>query len=271
MSSLSKVASPSPARRAATSVIGWRIAVLVAVVGAWAVIAGREMLNPMILPAPWRVAEAFVAQIQTAQYWQALGITLYGAMLGFVIAAVIGIIVGVLTGLFVAVELSTQFIVDFGRAFPAIALLAVMVLMFGTGVKLKVVLVIVAVVFPIIIQTHHGVRSLPTGLYDTAKAFRIPTALLVRRVMLPNAVPSIVTGLRISASIAVLVAISAEVLAGAQGLGGRITDAQMNGNPPVSYAYIVTAGLLGYGVNVGLERLQRVLLRWRPPTVGGDR
>jgi len=264
-------AAPPPAREGAARVIAWRIAVLVAAVGVWAATSGLELLNPMILPAPWRVLEAFVAQIQTAQYWQALGLTLYSALLGFGIAAIIGIVVGVLTGLFVAVELSTQFIVDFGRAFPAIALLAVMVLMFGTGVKLKVILVIVAVVFPIIIQTHHGVRSLQPALYDTARAFRIPTGLLVRKVMLPNAVPSIITGLRISASVAVLIAISAEVLAGASGIGGRITDAQMNGNPPVSFAYIATAGFLGYGVNVGLERLQRVLLRWRPTNSEGGK
>lgn len=251
-------------QRSMATIALWRLAVLAGAIALWFALWAIGIFPATLVPNPWEVLVTFVRELPTVEFWQALGLTVYGALLGLVIAAIVGIIFGVITGTFAAADLSTRFLVDFGRAFPAVALVAVLVLILGRGTELKATLVFVAVVFPIIVQTQHGVRRVPQSVIETARAFRIPPGLLVRRVMLPSAAPSILTGLRLAASVAILVAISVEVLTGSPGIGERITAAQLGGNAPVAFAYIVTAGLLGFAVNAGLERLQAVLLRWRP-------
>ncbi|MCR2810935.1 MULTISPECIES: ABC transporter permease [unclassified Microbacterium] len=263
--------SAATARResATRGVALWRVGVFVAGIALWAMIAAVGIVPAGLVPAPSAVVVALAQEVVTAGYWQALGLTLWGALAGLLAAAVVGIAIGVITGASAAAELSTRFLVDFGRAFPAIALIAVLVLILGRGIELKSVLVFVAVVFPIILQTQQGVRQVPSSVIETARSFRIPRALLVRRVMLPSATPSILTGLRLGASVGILVAIATEVLSGSPGIGNQITEAQMGANSALSFAYIVTAGLLGFAVNAGLEKLQTSLLKWRP-AMGGD-
>lgn len=263
-------AAAADRRRAVPAVALWRAGVLVAGIALWAAISASDLLPPGLLPSPVAVVVELVEQIVTVEYWTAIGLTLWGAFVGLAFAAVVGILLGLLTAASSAADLSLRVIVDFGRAFPAVALIAVMVLILGRGIELKAVLVFVAVVFLIIVQTQQGVRRIPQSILETARAFRTPRSLLVRRVMLPCAAPSILTGLRLGASVAVLVAISTEVLSGSAGIGNQITDAQLGANPPMAYAYILTAGLLGFGVNAGLERLQSVLIRWRPALKGDD-
>lgn len=263
-------ATAAQRQRATPAITLWRVGLFVAGVVLWAALAAAEVFPATLVPAPSAVVVALAQEIVTAGYWQALGLTVWGALVGLLAAAVVGIAIGVITGASTAAELSMRFLIDFGRAFPAVALIAVLVLILGRGIELKSVLVFVAVIFPIILQTQQGVRRVPRSVIETARAFRTPRALLVRKVMLPSATPSILTGLRLAASVAVLMAIATEVLSGSAGIGNQITDAQMGANSALSFAYIVTAGFLGFAVNVGLVKLQSVLLRWRPAMGGED-
>lgn len=246
----------------------WRILVLAGGLALWHLVHLLGILPESLLPSPVDVVVAGAQAATTGAFWSALGDTLAGALAGLAFGILVGIPLGVLTGRFVAAELSLRFIVDFGRAFPAVALIAVLLLMLGRGIEVKVVLVFIAVVFIVILQTHHGVRSVSSTIQDTAHAFRIRGGLFVRKVLLPSAAPSILTGLRLAASVAVLVTISTEVLTGAPGLGAGIAEAQVGGNSPLAFAYIVAAGFLGYAVNEGLGRVQARLLRWRPDEEG---
>ncbi|MGM7669885.1 ABC transporter permease [Microbacterium sp. A93] len=256
--------APREPRTGGIGIRTWRVLVFVAGIGLWYLIHLLGIFPDSLLPSPVDVATAWAEALTTGAYWTALGDSLAGALLGLAFGILVGIPLGILTGRFVAAELSLQFIVDFGRAFPAVALIAVLVLMLGRGLEMKAVLVFIAVVFIVILQTHHGVRSVSASIKDTAHAFRIRGGLFVRKVLLPSAAPSIMTGLRLAASVAILVAISTEVLTGSPGLGASIADAQVGGNSPLAYAYIITAGLLGYGVNEGFGRAQSRLLRWQP-------
>ena len=270
-SSAPRRAARRPSRRGRRArLAAWRLGFGAAVLALWIVVVEIGLFPLALLPSPGSVVVSLAQELLTTVYWTSLGLTLGGAAIGFSAAAVIGIAVGVLTGTSRAAEASLRLLVDFGRAFPAVALITVLVLILGRGIELKAVLVFVAVVFPVILQTQQGIRNVPTSVLETARAYRVPQALIVRRIMLPSATPSILTGLRLAASIGVLVAISTEVLSGSAGIGDRITSAQIAGASSLSYAYIVTAGALGYGMNVGLAKLQDTLLRWRPSMPGGE-
>jgi ABC-type nitrate/sulfonate/bicarbonate transport system permease component len=246
------------------AILSWRVLVLVAGAALWFLLYQLEVFPASLLPSPVEVAGAGFQALTTSAYWTVLGDTITGALVGLAFGTAVGIPLGILTGRFAAAELSVRFLVDFGRAFPAVALVAVLVLILGRGLEVKAVLVFVAVVFIILLQTQHGVRSVSASIVETTQAFRIRGGLFVRKVLLPSAAPSIMTGLRLAASVAVLVTISAEVLTGAPGLGAAIAEAQVGGNSALAYAYIITAGLLGYAVNVGLGQAQSRLLRWQP-------
>lgn len=261
------VRAPAPQSREsreAGEILRWRVVVLFGALGVWYLVHLMGIFPPGLLPSPIGVAGEWFSAVLSADYWTVLGQTLLGAVVGLAIGALVGIPVGILTGRFVAADLSLRFLIDFGRAFPAIALVAVLVLMLGTGIEIKVVLVFFAVVFIMILQTQHGVRSVASSIVDTTQAFQIHGGLFVRKVLVPSAAPSIMAGLRLAASVAVLVTIGVEVLTGAPGLGARIGEAQVGGNAQLSYAYIGTAGILGYLVNFVLGRLQARVLRWQP-------
>lgn len=256
--------APRGPRLGGIGIIPWRILVFAAGIALWYLTHLTGIFPAGLLPSPVAVFTEWAQALVTASFWAILGDTVAGALVGLAFGIVAGIPVGILTGRFVAAELSVRFLVDFGRALPAVALVAVLLLMLGRGIEVKVVLVFVAVVFIIILQTQHGVRSVSTSIVDTTHAFRIRGGLFVRKVLLPSAAPSILAGLRLAASVAVLVTISTEVLTGSPGLGASIAEAQLGGNSALAYAYIVYAGLLGYAVNMGLGWVQGRLLRWQP-------
>lgn len=258
----------SAAARARTTVLWWRIGVLVGALALWWAIAAAGVLPQSLVPNPVDVVVELVHLAPTAELWGAVAATLGAALIGLLLAIIVGIPVGVITGRFERAELSARFLLDFGRAFPAIALVGVLVLMLGRGIEMQAVLVWIAVVFPIAIQTQHGVRRVEPMVEETCSAFRIPTGLYIRKVLLPSAAPYIMTGLRLAASVSVLVAISAEVLTGAPGIGSRIADAQLGSNAPKAFAFIVVAGLLGYLANIGVAAIQRGVIKWRP--TGGE-
>jgi NitT/TauT family transport system permease protein len=104
-------------------------------------------------------------------------------------------------------------------------------------------------VFPVFLQAQYGARSVPPMIAETVRAYRIPRLLRFRRVILPSATPSIMTGLRLAATTSVLVAIGVEILTTLPGIGHEVTQQQQSGNSDAAFAYIFTAGILGYGIN----------------------
>ncbi|HJF13357.1 MAG TPA: ABC transporter permease [Enteractinococcus helveticum] len=246
-----------------------RVLVLFVVIGIWWLIAATALLPETLVPDPIAVIVELGRLSITAEFWQAIIATLSGAMLGLAASIVVGIPLGVVSGRFWRVERSVNFLVDFGRAFPAVALVGVLVLMLGRGIEMKSVLVFIAVMFPLIIQTQHGVQQVNPMIQETCHAFRIPQGLYIRKVLLPAAMPSIMTGLRLAASVAVLVAISAEVLTNAPGIGQKIAEAQIGSNAPKAFAFIVASGVLGYLVNYAVSAAQNRIIGWRPAQ-GGD-
>lgn len=248
----------------ARSIALWRVAVLVGAIALWYLIFLTGMLPKGLLPNPFTVFAELIGAFLTPTYWNAVGATLGGALYGLIVAILIGIPVGLFTGRFRLAELSGRFLLDFGRAFPSIALIPVLIMMMGRGIEMKAFVVFFAVVFPIIIQTQHGARRIDPTVVETCDAFRIPGPLFLRRVVLPTAAPFILTGLRLAASISVLVSIGTEVITGAAGLGAELTNAQVDGNSSLAFAYIISAAALGWGVNTVIAFAQEHLIRWRP-------
>ncbi|WP_405726016.1 ABC transporter permease [Streptomyces sp. NBC_00028] len=236
----------------------------------WALIAAVGVVSSTALPGPASVAAALGDLLGSGAFWQAMGETLRGAVTGLLVAIAVGIPVGLVTGVYAAAEESSRLLMEILRSFPVIALLPVFLLVLGSTPGMKATVVFIACVFPVLLQAQYGARSVSQAVHETVRGYRIPRMLRMRRVVLPAAAPSIMTGLRLAATTSVLVSIGVEVLTTLPGMGHMIMESQQAGASAKAYAYILTAGAIGYTITLLAQRAERRLLRWRPPAHAGE-
>ncbi|MFC7264368.1 ABC transporter permease [Streptomyces lutosisoli] len=248
-----------------------QLGALAAVLGLWALIAAIGVVSSTALPGPGSVAAALWQLAGSGTFWEAVGDTLRGAVTGLVVAVAVGIPVGLVTGVYAAAEESSRLLVEILRSFPVIALLPVFLLVLGSTPGMKATVVFIACVFPVLLQAQYGARSVPPAVHETVRSYRIPRLLRFRRVVLPGSVPSIMTGLRLAATTSVLVSIGVEVLTTLPGIGHMIMESQQAGASARAYAYIFSAGAIGYSITLLAQFAEHRLLRWRPPVhTGGE-
>lgn len=243
-----------------------QLCALLAVLATWALIRASDVISATALPGPLAVLAEYVDVARGAEFWLAVADTLRGAVTGFVVAAVVGVPLGLVTGTYTAAERSSRLLVDILRSFPVIALLPVFLLVLGSTPSMKATVVFIACVFHVFLQAQYGARGVDPTIHETVLSYRIPGVLRFRKVILPSATPSIMTGLRLAATTSVLVAIGVEVLTTLPGIGHMVVQEQQAGESAAAYSYIITAGLIGYTINLVSQLLENRLLRWRPPT-----
>lgn len=217
---------------------------------------------PEITPSIYEIVISVGGAFVSSNFWFALGHTMYAASLGWIISCLVGVTFGLLIGTIRPLYLSSSLLVEFGRAFPTIALMPVVMLILGATLQMKVTLVVLAALWPILIQSIQGARRLDPGITAATKVFQIPRGLWFRRVLLPAAMPFVATGVRISASISILSAVGVEVLTQVPGLGRLITLAQEAGRWDNAFAYLFFAGVFGWMIAALLNKAEHKLLAW---------
>jgi ABC-type nitrate/sulfonate/bicarbonate transport system permease component len=194
--------------------------------------------------------------------WIAVGNTLLGIAAGLSIAATIGIPAGVLIGSSTWLNRATKVTIEFLRPVPSVALVPLAILLYGNGLASKIFLVAYAALWPILVQTIYGMRDIDPVATDTARSFNFTKLQRLILVSGPCALPYALTGLRIAVAIAVMLAVTAELIIGSPGLGKEISLARQVGDVSGMYAAIVATGALGWTLNAILVRLERRVLFW---------
>lgn len=188
--------------------------------------------------------------------------TLAGWGAGLAIAFALALPAGVLLGQSALLYRLTAGPVELLRPIPSVAFVPLVVLTLGSGLEAKVFLVAFAAFWPLLIHAIYGIRDLDPQLLETARSLGMGRASRLFRVALPGALPYVATGLRTASSLALVLAVIAELVIGAPGLGRSISLAQAGGAVANMYALIVFVGILGWGLNGVFARLERYLLRW---------
>ncbi|MFT4083507.1 MAG: ABC transporter permease [Nocardioides sp.] len=250
-------------RRLASQAFVW-----VLVAAAWELVCALHVVSPDLLPSLRSVAKAAPELLTESRFWDATGSTIGGAAIGFALSLAIGIPLGLFLGRAQFAERSTQLVLDFFRAFPPVAVMPVLLLLYGVTLKMKVIVVILACVWPVLIQSIYGAKSLDAAVVDTVRAYRIPRMLTFVQVVLPSATPFIVTGVRIAATTSVLVAVAVEIITSSAGLGRLIGTLQFDRQTPMAYVCIFAGGIMGYLINWLVKILEDRLLAWRPTDSG---
>jgi ABC-type nitrate/sulfonate/bicarbonate transport system permease component len=202
--------------------------------------------------------------VGTGEYWTAILETLEGWALGLGIAILTAIPAGIVIGSNRMLYRAFRPIIEFLRPVPAVALIPVAVLVYGTGLESKAFLAAFASFWPLFIQTLYGVQDVDPVAIDTAKSFGLGRFERLYRITLRSAIPYIATGIRVSSAIALILAIIAEILLGAPGIGREVSRASGVGRIDSMYAYIITIGVLGWLLNFLAVKSNRRLLRWHP-------
>jgi ABC-type nitrate/sulfonate/bicarbonate transport system permease component len=241
---------------------------LVALVALFEVLPRLEILPSRFFPTSSEIGGAILDQLGQGAFWSALADTLQGWALGLLIAAVAGIVLGIVIGSFTLLRELTASTIEFLRPIPSVALIPLAVLLFGTAIESKLLLVIYASFWPVLIQVLYGVQDVDPVAQDTARAYRFDYGARIRYVTWPTALPYIMTGLRLSAAVALILAVTAELVIGNPGIGNRLAVAQSSGAIAATYALVVVAGLLGVIVNLVFRYIERRALSWHPSQRG---
>ena len=243
---------------------------VLAVLALFELLARTEIINSHYFPPVTTMFRALWDQLGTAELWRAIGDTLQGWALGLGIAAVAAIPIGMLLGSSRVSYRALRAVIEFLRPIPSVALIPLAVLVYGTGLQSKVFLAVYAAFWPILVQAIYGVQDVDPVATDTARAFGLGRVQRLVRVTLPSSAAYIATGLRISSAVALILAVTAELVIGSPGLGREINIARQGGATDLMYAMIIVTGLLGWALNAVFVAIERRVLHWHPSQRGAS-
>ena len=246
---------------------GWReklpgFAVLAGLLVLWEASARLKWVVTPTWPAVSTVLETFWQSLIDGTYLEVFGSSLERLLYGYVVATVLAVAIGIAMGVWRRMFLLFEPLVELLRPIPSPAYLPMAILFLGIDNTMKVFMVAFASFFPILLNTVTGVRSVDPVLVDTGRTFGLTRAQIVMRIVLPAAAGYILTGMRISLAIALIVTVIAEMVAGNSGIGFYILSAQRSFLVPEMYAGVIALALLGFGLNKGFVALEKMALSW---------
>ncbi|MFN5612216.1 MAG: aliphatic sulfonate ABC transporter permease SsuC [Pseudanabaena sp.] len=230
----------------------------------WQLAVQFGWLSTRILPAPTTVISAAIKLGQSGEIATHFKISASRALTGFAIGGSIGFIFGLVNGLFRVSEKIFDTTLQMWRNIPNLALIPLVILWFGIGEEAKLFLVSSGVLFPIYINTFHGIRSIDSGLIEMGKVYGLNPVELFWNIILPGALPSILVGVRFSLGIMWLSLIVAETIAADSGIGYMATSAREFMQTDVVVFSILIYASFGKLADVIVRTLEGVCLNWHP-------
>jgi ABC-type nitrate/sulfonate/bicarbonate transport system permease component len=229
----------------------------------WEIAARLGWIEVKFFPAPSTIFARMFQMFGTAQFWMDLGLSLQRAGIGMLMGGVPGILVGLAMGLFKPVRDFLQPLVAGLYPLPKIAILPLLLLIFGLGEMSKYVTVAIGVFFIMVINTSAGVLAIRPIYFDVARSLHASRWQTYATVALPGALPGIFTGVRLATGVALLLLVSAEFVGANEGLGYRIWWAWTVFWVDVMYVGLIEIAFLGFVSAYLVDMLERALLPWR--------
>jgi len=259
------VGAVTPARRGGVlgriNIVSWRLIALAAFLVVWhlaSIPAGK-----LLLPSPIDIVPAFIDELRTGQLETAFLSSLQVFLVGYLLAVASGIALGVLMGGMPRVGATLEIYVNALNATPRVAFIPFIILWFGLGPVAKIVVVWFQAVLPIVINTYAGVQNTDPDLLEAARSFGARRGQLFRYIMLPGALPYVVTGLRLGAAMAMVGTVIAELQTALAGLGYLM--AQYNGTFQTAkyFGPVIVLAVMGMLISQALKVVENRLARWK--------
>jgi len=229
----------------------------------WCILTLGGYINPLLLPAPTAVLIKLWALLLSGDVFGDLGSTVYRTLAGYICAGLIGIPLGLLVGYVRRIYYSFEFVIDFFRSMPSPVLVPVAMLCFGLGDASKIAIITFTCGLINIINSMYGVTRCKKVRVMVAKTMRATHIQTFKYIVFPDALPHVFVGLRLTLSLALILAVVTEMFTGTvNGLGRRIYDAHDTYNIPEMYACILLIGIVGYAFNKVFVQLERRFVHW---------
>jgi NitT/TauT family transport system permease protein len=238
-------------------------ATLVGVLAAWQAAASLGWISTRFLSDPFDIGRALWSLTVSGELWAHLSASLSRLAIGWVVGTIAGLVVGVALGLFTLARSPGMTLVSALFPIPKIALVPLFIIWFGIGEGSKIVTLAFGVFFPTVINTLAGVDGVPRGLVRMGQSFGLPWGSILRKIVLPAALPAILSGFRITTSTAIILLVAAEMIGAEKGIGTFVLSAGNLYDIDNLLAGIVVLSAIGLVVSWVLGRIERALLAWR--------
>lgn len=241
--------------------VGLGVALLL--VGAWEVFCRVSGISQVFLPRPMQVWQSLVAGFSNGTFVNQSLSTLYRMLLGWSIATLAGVAIGIPLGLSRIARQYVEPLLELLRPLPASAMVPVTIAMFGLSNTMVLAVVVFGSVWPVLLNTMHGVSTIEPRLGEVSRVLGLSRLSFVRSIALPNAVPDVLAGMKLSLSIALILTVVGEMLSSRSGLGQGILFAARTFRAADLYAGIVCLGLMGYLTAAILSAIEKRILVYR--------
>jgi ABC-type nitrate/sulfonate/bicarbonate transport system permease component len=228
----------------------------------WEIIARAELINPLIVPAPSRILAIFWDLAVSGQIPMQILLSMKRAMAGYLLAAAIFIPLGLVMGLFEPIHRLLEVVIEMVRPVPPPVIIPAAMLVFGIEDEMKIFVIFFSCAWPILLNTIDGVRNMEGVLLNTARTFGLSRAKTIWQIVLPAASPQIMTGMRVSLPIMLILVVISEMVGSTDGIGYFILDSQRRFKVAQMYAGMLSLAILGYALNQLFDLLYRRLLSW---------
>jgi ABC-type nitrate/sulfonate/bicarbonate transport system permease component len=237
--------------------------IFVGLLTAWEIGSRTGFISSIALPAPSEALGALRDLVETGMLWKHLEASLFRLIVGWSLGSLFGIGVGLAIGLFSAARAGLLPLVSALFPIPKIALLPLFIIWFGIGEGSKVATILFGTFFPTVIATYGGVDSVDRNLIRMGQSFGLSWLSIVRKIIIPGALPAILSGFRISASIAIILLVAAEMIGAEFGVGAYILMAGALFATEQLIAGVALLSVIGLAVGWLIGRLERWFLNWR--------
>ncbi len=242
--------------------LGLSIATVVAICGIWEASSRLGWTRPAFLPGLSAILTESVRLTREGELFAPLALSLYRAAGGLLWALIIGVPLGFAMARTRGLDWFFSPLVAVGMPAPKITLLPVFILWFGIDSISKIILVAFTCVFPIVVAAREGAKTVPTTQIWAALAMGTNRGRLLLRIILPAALPSLLSGVRVSIPLALLTAFTAEMVGGGGGIGGLLTTARRLFETPTVFVYIIVMGIVGYVLDAAFLLFRQRVLHW---------
>jgi len=231
---------------------------------AWEISTRLEIINPFYFPPFSKIIAKGYELFANGSIWEHMWFSLTNFLIGFAISVVLGVVMGVPMGWYRAVHKTFDPLLSGIYATPLIALLPLIIMLFGLGSISKIIMTILAAVFPILINTMVGIANTDNRLITMSRAFGARDSQIFMKVSLPGSLPYIVAGMRVALGRALVYIVVAEQYGAATGLGYLSSVAAQRFQMAAMFVPIVIIAGLGAGLNETLKAIERRLDKWKP-------
>jgi ABC-type nitrate/sulfonate/bicarbonate transport system permease component len=238
------------------------LAGIVGFLATWELIPRLGLINEQFLPPASEVILALVRDFGLTAFWISVGETMTAWFLGLIIAVALAVLLGFIIGSSDFLRKATNSTVEFLRPIPSVALIPLAVLLFGVKIESSLMLITYAAFWQVLIQVLYGVADVDMVANNTAKTYGLGRMARIRYVVFPTALPYLMTGVRLAATVALVLAITAELVIGSPGLGREIALAQSGGAISGMYALVLATGLIGVLINALMRLIEKKTLSW---------